>query len=66
MQRAKAERLIFAGGALDEGVLFCVSRFGGLGLAYGSRFKGDSLSRLALQAVLKGSVRFAGGDRLSR
>ena len=33
MQRAKAERLIFAGGTLNENVLFCVSRFGGLGLA---------------------------------
>ena len=30
MQRAKAERLIFAGGTLNEGILFCVSRFGGL------------------------------------
>lgn len=30
MQRAKAERLIFAGVALNEDVLFCVSRFGGL------------------------------------
>ena len=33
LQRAKAERLIFADGALNEGVLFCVLRFGGLGLA---------------------------------
>lgn len=29
LQRAKAGRLIFADGALNEGVLFCVSRFGG-------------------------------------
>ena len=61
MQRAKAERLIFAGVALNEGVLFCVSHFGGLGLAADHVFKGDSLSRLASQAALKGSVCFAGG-----
>lgn len=66
LQCAKAGRLIFAGGTLNENVLFCISHFGGLGLAADHVFKGDSLSRLASQAALKGSVCFAGRDRLSR
>ena len=64
MQRAKA-RLIFAGGALNEGVLFCISRFGGLGLAADHVFKSYAYRSLLCGLYQRARFALRAGDRLN-